>query len=55
MSDIKLRLDGENEDVELKPVEYKEKIQIDQSIKFSPFLNTELELKKRFQISQKKL
>ena len=36
MSDIKLRLDGENEDVELKPVEYKEKIQIDQSIKFSP-------------------
>ena len=36
MSDIKLRLDGENEEVELKPVEYKEKIQIDQSIKFSP-------------------
>ncbi len=36
MSDIKLRLDGENEEIELKPVEYKEKIQIDQSIKFSP-------------------
>ena len=36
MSDIKLRLAGENEEVELKPVEYKEKIQIDQSIKFSP-------------------
>ncbi|MFR2716849.1 MAG: toxic anion resistance protein, partial [Anaerococcus obesiensis] len=36
MSDIKLRLDGENEEVELKPAQYKEKIQIDQSIKFSP-------------------
>ena len=36
MSDIKLRLDGESEEVELKTVEYKEKIQIDQSIKFSP-------------------
>ena len=73
MSDIKLRLDGENEEVELKPVEYKEKIQIDQSIKFSPEEEKQiddfsqkidledsniipaLELKKRFQISQKKL
>lgn len=36
MSDIKLRLDGADQDPKLEEVSYDKKIKIDQSVKFSP-------------------